>query len=106
MAKRAKEERKVEKKVKKKKKKREEAKRAMEMLYMDSPVETSDEESSDDNSRPVPSPRLNRITDTHIPSPSKAIKRAMEYIDSCSDLEVKNLAREDTRLPFLLKELL
>ena len=90
MAKRAKEERKVEKKDKKKKKKREEAKRAMELLDMDSPVETSDEESSDDNSGPAPSPRLKRITDTHIPSTSRAVKRAMEYIDSCSDLEVKS----------------
>ena len=68
MAKRAKEEKKVEKKDKKKKKKREEAKRAMELLDMDSPLETSDKESSDDNSGPAPSPRLKRITDTHIPS--------------------------------------
>ena len=74
-----------EKKDKKKKKKRDEAKRAMELLDMDSPLE-SDEESSDDNSG---SPRLKRITDMQIPSTSRAAKRAMEYINSCSDLEVK-----------------
>ena len=63
MAKRAKEEKQKEKKDKKKKKKRDEAKRAMELLDMDSPLE-SDEESSDDK---CGSPRLKRITDMQIP---------------------------------------
>ena len=57
----------------------------MELLDMESPLER-DEESSDDNSG---SPRLKRITDMQIPSTSRAANRAMEYVNSCSDLEVK-----------------
>ena len=61
----------------------------MELLEIESPVETSDEESSDDNSGPAPSPRHGRLINTPTSSTSRAAKRAMEYIESCSDLEVK-----------------
>ena len=65
-------------------------KRAVELVELDSPTEAnSDEESSDDNSGPAPSPRINRVNDKQTPSTSRAAKRAMEYINSCSDLEVK-----------------
>ena len=53
----------------------------------DSPLE-SDEESSDDDNR---SPRVNRIRDRQVPTTSGAVKRAMEYINSYSDLEVKKV---------------
>ena len=43
---------------------------------------------SDDNSGPDPSPRLGRVYDQN-PSTSRATKRAMEFINSCSDLKVK-----------------
>ena len=85
-AKRAREDKQKEKKDKNKKKKRDKAKRARELSNVDSPLE-SDEESSDDNNSG--SPRVFRITDRQVPTTSRAAKRAMEYIDSCSDLEVK-----------------
>ena len=34
-------------------------------------------------------PRINRVNDNQNPSTSRAAKRAMEFINSCSDLEVK-----------------
>ena len=84
IAKRAKEDK---KKDKKKKKKREEAKRAVELVELDSPTETSsDEESSDDNSGPAPSLRVNLVSDNQNPSNLRAVKRAMEYLNSCSDI--------------------
>ena len=62
----------------------------MELVELDSPAETSsDEESSDDSSGPGPSPRINCVNDNQNPSTSRAAKRAMECINSCSDLEVK-----------------
>ena len=94
MSKRAKEDKQKEKKDKKKKKKRDEAKRAMELSNMDSPLESDEESSDDDNSG---SPRALRITDRQVPTTSRAAKRAMEYIDSCSDLEVKK-ALDQTNL--------
>ena len=60
----------------------------MELIQLDSPTETSsDEESSDDNSGPAPSPRTPRlmcINDTPTRSTIRAAKRAMEYIESVS----------------------
>ena len=70
----------------------------MELLDMDSPLE-SDEESSDDNSG---SPRLKHITDMQIPSTSRAANRAMEYVNSCSDLEV-NKALDQTNFASKVK---
>ena len=53
---------------------------------MDSPLESDEESSDDDNSG---SPRALRVTDRGVPTTSRAVKRAMEYINSCSDLQVK-----------------
>ena len=75
------------------------------MVELDSPIESSsDEESSDDNSGPVPSPRVNRVDDNQNPSTLRAVKRAMEYINSCSDLEVKN-ALENTNFAAKVKSI-
>ena len=70
------------------KEKKEDAKRAVELienLTLDSPANSSDEETSDDNSGD-PSPRIGRLYDQN-PSTRRA-KRAMEFIDSVSDLKV------------------
>ena len=50
----------------------------MELVELDSPIESSsDEESSDDNSGPAPSPRVNRVNDNQNLLTLRAVKTAM-----------------------------
>ena len=90
-AKRAKEGKNGKGKGKKKKGKKEDAKRAVELienLTLDSPANSSDEETSEDNSGD-PSPRIGHVKRAYDQNPSaRRAARAMQFIDSISDLKV------------------
>ena len=72
----------------KKKGKKEDAKRAVELienLTLDSPANSSDEETSEDNSGD-PSPRISHVRRIYDQNP--LARRAIKFVDSVSDLKV------------------